>query len=359
MNEVSRIGIDISRTVFQLHAAKSDGSVAWRKRVSRTEFLDTLRQVPACEVAMEACAGCNYWGQELQKMGHTVKLIPPQYVKPFVKRNKNDAADAEAISEAMTRPTMRFVAVKTVAQQELGQLHRARELMVKHRTSLINEIKGFMHEHGILMSCGREKLYGEYLEKLEKHGERLGAVFKRMMSQLFDQLTAAHSSIEKYEKEITALHLCNEMSLRVATIPGVGVLTATAMVAAVGDPTVFNSGRDFAASLGVVPKQHSSGQTQRLQGISKRGNPYLRKLLVQGGHSVVLAASKAKGQRGDWLRSLVERRGRCKAVVAVANRNARMIWRIMVSGDSYDSNYSERASKKIANVVVMQGECSC
>ena len=163
MNNISRIGIDISRTVFQLHAATSDGSVVWRKRINRSEFLETLSLVPACEIAMEACSGCHFWGQELQKMGHRVKLIPPQYLKPFVKRNKNDSADAEAISEAMTRPTMRFVPVKSVAQQELGQLHRARELMVKHRTALINEIKGFLHEHGILMCCGREKLFGEYL----------------------------------------------------------------------------------------------------------------------------------------------------------------------------------------------------
>ena len=358
MNEVSRIGIDISRAVFQLHAAKADGSVAWRKRVYRSEFLETLSKVPPCEIAMEACSGSHFWGQELKKMGHTVKLIPPQYVKPFVKRNKNDAADAEGISEAMCRPTMRFVAVKSVAQQELCQLHRARELMVKHRTALINEIKGFLHEHGIVLSCGREKLYGQYMEKLEKCGDRLGEVFKRMMAQLFNQLSEVHSAVLKHEKEISALHEGNEMSLRLATIPGVGMLTATAVVAAVGDPSQYKSGRDFAASLGVVPRQHSSGQTVRLQGVSKRGNPYIRKLLVQGGHSVVIAARKAKGSRGEWLRSLLERRGRHRTVVAVANRNARTMWKLMAAGTSYDSSYDMRASQKIANVVV-QGECSC
>jgi transposase len=355
MSNISRIGIDISRTVFQLHAATKDGSVVWRKRVERSDFLNTLSQVPPCEIAMEACSGCHFWGQELQKMGHTVKLIPPQYVKPFVKRNKNDSADAEAISEAMIRPTMRFVAVKSVAQQELGQLHRAREGMIKHRTALINEIKGFLHEHGILMCCGKGKLRGEYLEKLEKHEDRLGELFKRLIDNLFDQLSWTESSVSKIEQEIIALHKGNETSQRLATIPGVGVLTATAVVAAVGDVSLFKSGRDFAASLGVVPRQHSSGQTERLLGVSKRGNPYIRKLLVQGGHSVVIAAPKAKGQRGEWLRSLIERRGRCKAVMAVANRNARIMWKVMASGTSYDINYRVRASQKIANVVAVNG----
>ncbi len=346
MKEISRIGIDISRTVFQLHAVRGDGSLVWRKRVYRSEFMATLRDVPPCEIAMEACSGCHYWGRELEKMGHWIKLIPPQYVKPFVKRNKNDAADAEAIAEAASRPNMRTIPVKRVEQQELGQLHKARELMVKHRTALINQIKGFMHEHGIMLSCGREKLYGEYLKKLEKYGELLGALSKQLMSQLFDQLKEAESNILKYEKEISALHEGNELSVRLATIPGVGIMTATAVVAAVGDVTQFRSCRDFAASLGVVPRQYSSGKTERLQGVSKRGDSYIRKLLVQGGQSVVIAAAKAQGYRGDWLRALILRRGRCKAVMAVANRNARLIWKLLISGKSYDCNYRKGVSEE-------------
>jgi transposase len=247
---------------------------------------------------------------------------------------------------------MRTIPVKSALQQELGQLHKARELMVKHRTALINEIKGFMHEHGILLTSRREKLYGEYLEKLEVHGDRLGVVFKRLMSQLFEQLREAEAAISKHEKEIEDLHKQSEVSLRLTTIPGVGVLTATAVVAAVGNASHFSSCRDFAASLGVVPRQHSSGKTERLQGVSKRGDPYIRKLLTQGGQSVVLAASKAKGSRGDWLRALITRRGKCKAVMAVANRNARVMWKLMMSGENYKHDYSAVSLSKGAHVTV-------
>jgi transposase len=341
VEEISRIGIDISRTVFQVHAASLDGAVVWRKRVHRSELLQLLREVPACEIGMEACGGANYWGREFEALGHRVKLIPPQYVKPFVKRNKNDAADAEAISEAMSRPTMRFVPVKSVAQQELGQLHRTRELLVRHRTALVNEIKGFLHEHWIVMSCGREKLRSQYLEKLERHGERMGEIVKRMMEHLFEQLQKTNAAIKEHEGEIKALHEGNEMSVRLASIPGVGVLTATAVIASVGDAKRFKNGREFAASLGVVPRQHSSGQTERLQGVSKRGNPYIRRLLVQGGQSVVTALPKAKGPRAEWLRGVLERRGRAKAVMAVANKNARIIWALMARGGSYASSHGK------------------
>lgn len=344
MKDISRIGIDISRSVFQLHAADGQGAVVWRKRVCRTEFLEVLRQVAPCEVGMEACGGAHYWAREIAVFGHKVKLLPPQYVKPFVKRNKNDAADAEAISEAMSRPTMRIVPVKQVWQQELGQLHRARELMVKQRTALVNEIKGFLHEHGILMSCGREKLRSEYLGKLELHGERLGEVTKRLMERLFEQLSQVSSAVKLHENEIEALHKSSELSLRLASVPGVGVLTATAVVAAVGDARRFKNGREFAASLGVVPRQHSSGQTERLQGVSKRGDPYIRKLLVQGGQSVVLRAPKTKGRRAEWLQKLIARRGRCKAVMAVANKNARIMWAIMARGGTYNCSHGMRAA---------------
>ena len=336
MQEISRIGVDLSRSVFQLHAARADGTVVWRKRVYRDELLDVIRNVAPCDIGMEACAGCHYWGRLFQEMGHKVKLIPPQYVKPFVKRNKNDAADAEAISEAMNRPTMKFVQVKNVSQQELGQLHRARELMVKQSTALINEIKGFLHEYGVVLNCGKAKLRSAYLEALEKHGERLGSVTKRTIDRLFDQLIQADQAIKEHEKEIKSLHEANEMSVRLTSIPGIGMLTASAIVSAVGDAKHFKSGREFAASLGVVPRQCSSGQTERLLGVSKRGDSYIRKLLVQGGQSVVIAATKAKGRRGEWLRSLISRRGKPKAVLAVANKNARIAWALMVHGSSYN-----------------------
>jgi transposase len=308
MKNVSRIGVDISRSVFQLHAVDESGRKVWRKRLSRGEFSDVMSKLAGCEVGMEACAGANHWGRRLQEMGHTVKLMPPQYVKPFVRRNKNDATDAEAITEAMVRPTMRFVEVKTIGQQEMRQLHRAREVLVKQRTALGNEIKGFLHEFGIVMRCSHDKLRGEYLDVLERFGSSLGESTKRLMERLFEQLAFAKSEIGKHENEISALHKGNEVSQRLESVPGVGLMTATAIAAAAGDPGRFKSGRDFAASLGLTPRQHSSGQVERLGRISKRGNAYIRKLMIQGGHAVVMHASKAKGRRGDWIRALIERR---------------------------------------------------
>jgi transposase len=342
MKEISRVGIDISRSVFQLHAADKDGGVVWRKRVHRSELRELLSSIPACEIGMEACAGAHHWGREFEAMGHTVRLLPPQYVKPFVRRNKNDAADAEAIVEAMSRPMMRFVAVKSVGQQEMGQLHRAREVLVRQRTALINEIKGFAHEFGVVLCCSHGKLRGEYLEKLERIGDSLGESTKRLMERLFEQLKYVGQEIDKHEAEIAALHRVNEVSQRLESVPGVGLLTATAIEAAVGDPHRFKNGREFAASLGLTPKQHSSGQMERLGKMSKRGDPYIRKLLIQGGHAVVMHAHRLQGKRGEWLRDLIKRRGRNKAVVAVANKNARIIWALMARGGKYASGYGEK-----------------
>jgi transposase len=336
MNNISIIGVDISRTVFQIHAADKDGRPVLRKRCDRQQFVEFMGDLTSCEVGMEACAGSHFWGRRLAEMGHKVKLIPPQYVKPYVKRNKNDAADAEAIVEAMSRPTMRFVEIKTVGQQEMNQLHRARDLLVKQRTAYVNEIKGFLHEYGVVLRCSHEKLREEYLKALERVGAQLGEVTKRLMERLFEQLKYTSAEIRKHELEIGALHKNNEVSQRLESIPGVGVLTATAIVAAVGDPGRFKSGRDFAASLGLTPRQHSSGQHERLGKISKRGDAYIRKLMIQGGHTVVMHVNKAKGYRAKWVRDLVERRGRQKAVVAVANKNARIIWALMSRGGKYN-----------------------
>lgn len=343
MKKISRVGVDISRSVFQLHGIDEEGKVVMRKRLNRMEFAQEMSTLPACEVGMEACGGAHYWGQRLQGIGHTVKLMPPQYVKPYVKRNKNDAADAEAIAEAMSRPSMRFVEVKTVSQQELGQLHGARDLLVRHRTALVNEIKGFLHEFGIVLRCGHEKLRGEYLTVLDKVGERLGESTKRLMERLFERLINTKKEIAQHEEEIAALHESNQVSQRLESIPGVGILTATAIVAAVGDPARFRSGRDFAASLGLTPRQYSSGKVERLGKISKRGDGYIRSLLVLGASAVVNHADKAKGSRGEWLRALKERRGRAKAAVALANKNARVIWALMKRGGSFNSSHKPKS----------------
>lgn len=339
MEDISRIGIDISRSVFQLHAVNGKGQVVWRKRVYRGDLMDVVRSVAPCEIGMEACGGAHYWGREFELMGHTVKLLPPQYVKPFVRRNKNDSADAEAIAEAMSRPEIRPVPVKAVWQQELGQLHRAREVLVKQRTAVINEVKGFAHEYGVILSCSHGKLRSEYLEKLERLEGRFGESTKRLMERLFEQLRSVNQEIKQHEQEIEALHKSNEVSQRLASIPGVGVLTATAIVAAVGNARRFKNGREFSASLGLVPRQHSSGEKERLGKISKRGDAYIRKLMIQGGHSVVMHMQRAAGRRGKWLRDLVERRGRSKAVVAVANKNARIMWALMARGGTFSAGH--------------------
>jgi len=348
MKEVSRVSIDISKQVFQVHAASSKGEILWRKRVRREDLHNLIKELSPCEIGMEACGGAHFWGREFQALGHMVRLLAPQYVKPYVKRNKNDSADADAILEAMSRPTMSFIPVKSAEQQEVCQLHRARELAVKHRTALVNEIKGFMHEHGIALSCsGYSKLMSEYLSVLEQCGSRLRDGTKRLMSTLFEQLFAINKMIEKYELELKAHHAINEISQRLESVPGVGLLTATAIAASVGDPSRYKSGRDFAASLGLVPRQHSSGATQRLGGISKRGDSYLRKLMVQGGHTVVMHAKKHQDSRSRWVVGIAERRGRVKAAVAVANKNARVMWALMVKGGSYQENYGEKNQREV------------
>lgn len=349
MKKISRVSIDLSKTVFQVHAATSNGQIVWRKRVYRSDLMQLIKGIEACEIGMEACSGANYWGQQFEALGHTVHLIAPQYVKPYVKRNKNDAADADAILEAMSRPTMRFVPVKTVEQQEIGQLHRAREMLVRQRTALVNEIKGMLHEHGVILSRAHPKLRGEYLEALERHGERLGESTKRLMERLFEQLNFVKDEIEKHEEELTAKHKGNTISQQLASIPGVGILTATAVAAAIGDAKRYRNGREFAASLGLVPRQHSSGPNERLGKISKRGDSYIRKLAIQGGHTVVMHVGKNKSKRGEWLRKLIERRGRVKAAVAVANKNARIMWALMVHGGYYNAGHcSVRGQKVVA-----------
>jgi transposase len=214
---------------------------------------------------------------------------------------------------------------------------------VRQRTALVNEIKGFMHEFGVVLRCSHDKLRSEYLGALERFGTGLGESTKRLIERLFEQLAYTKQEIAKHENEISALHAGNEVSQRLESVPGVGLLTATAIAAAVGDPGRFKSGRDFAASLGLAPRQHSSGQMERLGRISKRGDSYIRKLMVQGGHSVVMHASQVKGRRGEWIRALIERRGRKKAVVAVANKNARIMWALMARGGSYDSGYARKS----------------
>lgn len=339
MKEISTIGIDLAKNKFRVVGMNAAGKVILRKWVYRDELLGYMRSQSPCLVGMEACAGAHYWAREFEKMGHTVKLMPPQYVKPYVKTNKNDTNDAEACGEAVTRPTMRFVAVKSEGQQVLAQWHRVRERLVGVRTALGNEIRGFLGEFGIVVPKGIAKLRSHVSEMLEKHGARLAESTKEMVTRLCDELKRVDEEVEFYENKIVTAHESLPESQRLDTIPGIGEITATALVAAFSSVEQFRNGRHFAAFLGLVPGQHSTGGKSRLGRISKRGDVYIRKLLVQGAQSVLKNAKGKKDRYSMWVQALCERRGWFKAAVALANKNARIAWAVLARGDKFDAAY--------------------
>ena len=338
MTEIMTIGLDLAKTVFQVHGADGEGRPVLRKRLRRGQVLGFFTQLPACLVGLEACASAHYWARELQALGHKVRLIPPQYVKPFVKTNKNDAADAEAICEAVLRPTMRFAAVKSADQQSVLMLHRARELLVRQRTMLINALRGHCGEFGLIAAQGARKVAAliEVIEDPDDH--RLPSLAQQALLSLVVQLREAEERIAGLEKELMAWHRSNEASLRLATIPGVGVITATALVATVGDATQFHSARQFAAWLGLVPRQQSSGGKDRLGRISKRGDGYLRRLLVHGARTVLFWSRRRKETRSDWLEAMLARRPTNVVMVAMANKTARIVWAMLSRNEAFQPN---------------------
>lgn len=334
MNKLSVIGIDIAKTVFHLHGADGKGKPVLRKRLNRGEVLSELANMECCTIVMEACGGASYLGRELRKLGFEVKLIAPQFVKPFVKSNKNDWKDAEAIVEAAQRPTMRFCEVKSVEQQELQHLHRIRERLVSQRTALGNELRGILMEYGITMPKGKKSLRTVH-ELLEKHAQRLTQVGHEMVIALLEEFWALDKKIAKLDKQLESFGEAHPICKRLQTIPGVGPIIATAIVAASPAPTAFKNGRQFAAWLGLVPKQSSTGGKSKLLGISKRGDSYIRKQLVHGARSLLYVAHKKTDRFSRWAFSVKERRGWNKASVAVANKNARIIWAVM----RYEKDY--------------------
>ena len=280
-------------------------------------------------IGIEACASAHYWARELQELGHSVRLIPPQYVKPFVKTNKNDASDAEAICEALSRPTMRYAAVKSAEQQSVLTLHRARELLVRQRTMLINAIRGHCAEFGIVVAQGASKVTA-LIGIIEDHqDDRLPALVRQALGSLIRQYEMVQEQILGLERQLTSWHRATEASRRLATIPGVGVITATALVATIGDASQFRSGRQLAAWLGLVPKQHSSAGKDRLGRISKRGDGYLRKPLVHGARTVLLWSRRKKEERSRWQEALLARRPTNVVLVAMANKTARIVWALL------------------------------
>ena len=335
MNEVITIGVDIAKSVFQIHAVDAAGEPVIRRQLRRRQVVPFFRKQPSCLVGLEACATSHHWAREIARLGHEVRLMPPRYVKPYVKRNKNDAADAEAICEAVRRPNMRFVPVKTVEQQSVLMLHRTRQLFIRQRTSLINAIRAHMAEFGIVAGVGRNGVE-VLLKRINEGGDdRIPATARECLKALAAQLELIKRQIVEADRRVLAWHRSSETSKRLEAIPGVGPLIASALVASVPDPTVFRSGRDLSAWIGLVPKQHSTGGKERLGGISKAGNRYLRQMLVVGALSVIRRAKQLGTTRHPWLVGLLERRSTKVAAVALANKIARIAWAMMARNESY------------------------
>ena len=335
MNEVITIGVDLAKNVFQVHGVDAEGGVVFRRQLRRSQMLPFFKKQPLCLVGVEACATSHHWGREIEALGHQVRLMPPRYVKPYVKRNKNDMADAEAICEAVTRPTMRFVKIKTQEQQSVLMLHRTRHLFIRQRTMLINALRAHLAEFGIVAGIGRNGLE-KLLEVIEDGAdERVPSTARDCLLALRDQLEFVKRQILDADRRVLAWHRSSELSRRLDDIPGVGPLIATALAASVPDPHAFKSGRDLSAWIGLVPKQHSTGGKERLGHISKAGNRYLRSLLVIGALSVIRRAKQLGYSRRPWLMKLLERRSTKVAAIALANKIARTAWAMMAHGTYY------------------------
>lgn len=332
---IKRIGIDLAKQVFQLHGVDRQEKVVLRKQLRRAQVLNYFNKLSPCLIGMEACGGAHYWARELQKQGHTVKLMAPQFVKPYVKSNKNDANDAEAICEAVARPTMRFVTIKTIAQQDIQALHRVRREQVKQRTAKVNQIRGLLAEYGLVIGRRVEVLRHALPSLLEDAENGLSADFRVLLEGLRQDLVALDERINALDKTIKTLANNTPAAKRLQQIPGIGPMIATALICAIGDGKQFKRGRDMSAWLGLTPGQHSSGGKDRLLGISKRGDAYLRTLLIHGARSVLNVADKKDDPRSRWLQSLCSRRNKNIAAVALANKNARIAWALLSKETDY------------------------
>lgn len=333
--KVTVLGIDLAKNSFQLHGVDEKGNRVLKKKLTRKQLVAFIAQLPPCLIGIEACGGAHHWVRVLSEWGHTVKMIAPQFVKPYVKSNKNDAVDAEAICEAVQRPSMRFVPSKSIEQQDIQSVHRIRSLLVGRRTAQANQIRGLLMEYGIVIPQGISTLRKAIPDLLEDAENTLSSYFRELLRELYDEIVHFDERIETLELKLKVISEQNEDCQRLLTIPGVGLLTATALIAAIGDISVFKSGRELAAWIGLVPRQHSTGGKPTLLGISKRGDTYLRTLLIHGGRSVVRVAHKHQDKRNQWIGEIKKRRGENISNVAVANKNARIAWALLTKKEDY------------------------
>ncbi|WP_085031339.1 IS110 family transposase [Ensifer aridi] len=332
---VATIGLDLAKAVFQAHGVDDAGQTVLRRRLGRSELLAFFAKLSPCKVAMEACSSAHHWARELVRLGHEVRLIPPQYVKPYVKRNKTDAADAEAICEAATRPNMRFVPIKTRDQQAVLALHRSRSLLVRQRTASINAVRGLVGEFGLVAAKGRYRM-SELRQRMNSMSpDDLPGIACQTINTLFDHIDMLEEKIAAVERQIVEWHKNNEDSRRLATAPGVGPITASAIVAAVGDGRQFQSARHFAAWLGLTPRIHASGKKERIGRISKGGDRYLRALLIHGARAIVGTLFRKSVTPRPWLLALAARRPTNVTAVAVAHKTARALWAMLTRDEAY------------------------
>jgi transposase len=335
MQTITTIGLDIAKSVFQVHGVVAEGNLVVRRQLKRRYLVAFFQKLPSCLVGIEACASSHHWSRVLQALGHTVRLMPPAYVKPYVKRHKNDAADAEAICKAVTRPNMRFVPTKTPEQQSCLSLHRTRHLFIRQQTAIINSIRAHLAEFGIVAPVARQGVEQLLKVVVDVNDTRLPEIARACVAALGTQLLALKTQILAFDRHIMAWHRSNETSKRLDAIPGIGPALATALVASIGDPKAFRSGRDFSVWIGLVPKQNSSGGKGKLGSISKQGDRYLRSLFTNGALAVIRYAKLHGTEHRPWLTALLARRPTKVAAIALANKIARMAWAIMTKGERY------------------------
>ena len=345
MDKVARVGIDLAKKVFHVTAVDDNGAVLERKRMRRTQLQSYLaHQTTGCVVAMEACGSAHHWAWLATGLGHKVLLMSPQFVAPYVKSNKNDVNDADAIAEASARPSMRFVGVKSVGQEHIQQLHRARQMAVRNRVAQSNQIPGFLLEYGVEAPKGVVALLRRLTDVLEDAENEISFEGCWLLRELGDELRRLDERVSMFDAQLTTVARETPACQRLMAVPGIGVLTATALVAAVGDATAFRSGREMAAWLGLVPRQRSTGGRPTLLGISKRGDRYLRTLLIHGSRSALRVAARRTDRRSLWALATEERRGRNIAGVALANKNARTAWAVLARGMDFDAGHVGRAA---------------